>query len=240
MKLSKKKFIIALTAILITPYTFSQSENYGTWTTISIEKKMSKKWDIDAETELRTIGGNDVYFVRLIERWSLGVGTSYDINKFLKLGTGYDLMNKIDTKYSNYQFRHRFKVDATGRLKINDFTFTLRERVQTTIKDDSQRIRENGTIDTYNMNPEWSWRNRLQINYNIPNFKINPSASVETFYQLNNPDGNRFENIRYTLSLNYKYKKRNEFELSGVYNTELESEDAYGRYVLSFGYKYSF
>ncbi len=232
--------IITLFGLFLVPYTFSQTSNFGTWSSIGIEKKITKKWNVETETELRTIGGNNLYFVRLIERWNIGVTTNYDFNKNISLGVGYDFMNKLDTKYKNYQFRNRFNFAGTGKLKFYDFTFSLRERIQTTFKDDSKRLYSDGTIDTYKMNPEWSWRNRLKISYNIPNFKINPSISAETFYQLNNPDGNRFENIRYILSFDYKYKKRNLFEFYGVYNSELISEDSFGRYVLGVGYKYSF
>ncbi len=239
MKLQKFMLLVLMVSLL-TPFAFSQAYNFGTWTNFGIEKKITKKWNAEVETELRTIGGNSLYFVRLIERWNLGLATSYDINKNLKLGVGYDFMNKLDTKYLNYQFRNRFNFAGTGKLKISDFTFTLRERIQTTFKDDSKRIKNNGTIDTYKMNPEWSWRNRLKISYNIPNFKINPSVSAETFYQLNNPDGNILENIRYILSFDYKYKKHNLFEFYGVYNSSLESDDAYGKYVLGVSYKYSF
>ena len=110
----------------------------------------------------------------------------------------------------------------------------------TTIKDESNRIKEDGTTDTYKMNPEWSWRNRLTLSYNIPNSKVTPSLSAESFYQLNNPDGNSFDNMRYQLSFDYKINKRNHVELFGVINSELESEDATGKYILGAAYKYSF
>ncbi len=213
---------------------FSQAENFGTWTTLSIEKKINK-WDLSTETELRT-----VYYIRLIERWSLGVSADYNLIKPIKIGIGYDLMSKLDTKYLNYQLRNRVNGFVSGKFKISDFSFTLRERVQVTTKDESGRIKDDETIDTYNINPEWSWRNRLQMSYNIPDFKITPSISAESFYQLNNPDGNSFDNLRIILSFAYKYKKHNLFELYGVHNTEFDSDDALGKYVLGMSYKYSF
>jgi hypothetical protein len=32
--------------------------------------------------------------------------------------------------------------------------------------------------------------NRFKIGYDIPKFPVKPAFSFETFYQLNNPDGN--------------------------------------------------
>ena len=90
------------------------------------------------------------------------------------------------------------------------------------------------------MNPERSWRNRLQIKYNIPNCKITPAFSIESFYQLNKPDGKVFDNQRYKFSFNYKINKHNHIEAFGVLNKELESEDAYGKYIVGLAYNYSF
>ncbi len=229
---SFRNLFTAFVLMLITQPLFSQAESFGTWTDISVEKELTKKWNIEAETELRTI-----YYVRLIERWSLGLSTDFSINKHFDVALGYDFQNKLDLKYLNYQFRNRFNASGTGKWKFNDFTFSLREKVQVTAKDDSNRLDENGVIDSYKVNPEWSWRNKLEISYNIPNFKINPSFSVESFYQLNNPDGNTFDNLRYILSFDYKLNKRNKLEVYGVYNSSLDSDDAYGKYILGVGYK---
>ena len=240
----------------------SQTE-YGGWTNISVEKELNKKWELGAEAELRMIGGNDVYFVRLMERMSLGVSADYTIMKGWKVGTGYQIMNKLDTKYLNYQLRNRFNISTSGRVKINDFTLSLRERLQLTTKDESKRIEldddgnikylEDGSvnIDHYKLNPELKWRNRLQLSYNIPNFKITPTFSIETNYQLNNPDGNHFDKVRYVLTLGYKIKKVHLIEVFGLIDDEFDSgdvgltssssdDDVYGKYNLGIGYKYSF
>lgn len=232
-KANNKLFAVLISLLTLCPTLMSQNESYGTWTSIGIEKEY-KKWDFGAETELRTI-----YYARLIERWSLGVNADYSLFKQLKVGIGYQFMNKLDQKYLNYSIRNRFNFGATGKLKLNDFSLTLRERVQMTQKDDSKRIQDDGTIDTYSVNPEWSWRNRLAMSYNIPNFKITPSFSVESFYQLNNPDGNSFDNLRYVLSFDYKLNKHNNIEIYGVINSALESDDATGKYILGVSYKHT-
>lgn len=240
----KRKLIILLFAILPVTFIWAQGE-YGSWTTISLERELSKKWELGAEAELRTI-----YYARLMERMSLGLSADYTILKGWKVGAGYQIMNKLDTKYLNYQVRNRFNLSTSGRLKFNDLTISLRERIQLTTKDDSKRIRDDQTIDRYKINPEWKWRNRVQISYNIPNFKITPTFSVESNFQLNNPDGNHFDKMRYILSLGYKIKKVHQIEVFGVLNDEFESDDAgaiisssddvYGKYNLGVGYKYSF
>jgi hypothetical protein len=231
----KRKFLTILLLCLGAVSAFSQSENYGTWIGISGEKKLNK-WEVSAETELRTI-----YFLRLIDRWSIGAALDYSILKQLKIGVGYQLMNSLDYDadyVKDYFIRNRLNASATGKLKWNDFSFSLRQRIQVTFKE--ERMQTDGTIDDYKMNPAWAWRNRLQVEYNIPNCKITPSASVETFYDLNNPDGNSFENIRSVLSLDYKLNKKNHVELYGVINSELHSDDADGKYILGLSYKHTF
>lgn len=241
----KKKFIILLLLTLPVAALWAQGQ-YGSWTTISLEKELSKKWELAAEAEMRTI-----YYVRLMERASLGLSADYTILKGWKVGAGYQIMNKLDTKYLNYQLRNRFNISTSGRLKFNDLTISLRERIQLTTKDESKRIRDDQTIDTYKINPEWKWRNRLQLSYNIPNCKITPTFSVESNFQLNNPDGNHFDKMRYILSLGYKIKKVHLIEVFGILDDEFESADAgsiisnsddevYGKYNLGIGYKYSF
>ena len=241
----KRKLIILLFAILPVTFIWAQGK-YGSWTTISLEKELSKKWELGAEAELRTI-----YYARLMERMSLGLSADYTILKGWKVGAGYQIMNKLDTKYLNYQVRNRFNLSTSGRLKFNDLTISLRERIQLTTKDDSKRIRDDQTIDTYKINPEWKWRNRLQLSYNIPNCKITPTVSVESNFQLNNPDGNHFDKMRYVLSLGYKIKKVHLIEVFGVLDDEFETgeageiisssdDDVYGKYNLGIGYKYSF
>jgi len=212
----------------------AQNTDYGTWTSIGMEKKLNK-WELGAETELRTVG-----YLSLIDRWSLGLEAGYNLLKCLNIGAGYQFMNKVDRKYENYQIRNRFNVSATGKMKLSRLTFTLRERVQMTLKDESNRIDEDGNIDTYKANPEYSWRNRLKMSYNISDCKVTPAFSVESFYQLNNPDGNTFDNMRYTLSFDYKINKKSRLGIAGLINSNLESEDAYGKYILNLSYTYSF
>jgi hypothetical protein len=153
-------------------------------------------------------------------------------------------MNKLDTKYEKYLMRNRFTTSLSGKLDFDRFTFSLRERLQLTVKDDSKRLKPDGTINTYSVNPELTWRNRLQIAYNIPKFRIDPTFSIETFFDLNNPGGNSFSKYRYTLSFDYKIQKQHIFEIFGVLNSEIianpEDDDLYGKYIVGTSYKYSF
>lgn len=228
--------------ILITLIVFAQqrikaqaTDDFGIWTTIEVEKSLSKKWSVNGELEFRTKEN-----LEEIARIAAKIGGEYSIIKNLKVGAAYQFQYFHDLKYADYQPRHRFIGYMQGKQKWGRFTFSLRERFQVTYKDDSDRIKSSGKIDTYKMDPEWHWRNRLKVAYDIPKSIFTPSLSVESFYQLNNPDGNQFDSMRYTLSLGYKLNKKSVINLSGIYDHEMNVDDPENRYILELGYVYSF
>lgn len=236
-----KKIILIITVLSVSVLaSYAQDARFGNWTSLNIEKDLNK-WEVGAEAELRT---NFFEKGPLVDRASFGLGTDYKLIKGLKLGVGYQIMSNLDTKYLKYLMRNRFTASINGKLNFDRFTFSLRERLQLTLKDESNRLRDDGNIDTYRINPDLKWRNRLQIAYNIPKFKIDPTFSVETSYNFNSLDGNHFSKYRYILSFDYKLKKQHIFEVSAVLNSlvgaNLDSDDLYGKYIIGTSYKYSF
>ena len=230
----KKRFFILFMAMLLPVLLCSQSNDFGVWSNISLEKNM-KKWNFVATAEVRTQSNTSE-----LNRSSLQLSTDYQILKPLKLGVSYEFMYFNDAKYSDFQPRHRANLFVQGRQKFGDFTISLREKVQVTSKDESDRIKKSGKIDTYKANPEWIWRNRLKFAYDIPEFPINPDISFETFYQLNNPDGSTFDKLRYTLTLNYKLSKQHRFELFELIDQDINITSPVTSFITGFGYVFSF
>ena len=168
----KKSVVIVV--LLIICFSIQAQNQFGTWTSFTIDKKVDK-WTLEAETELRTISG-----VQLINRWDMGLGAEYKIIKPLKVGLEYQFMNVLDEKYNNYQFRHRFTGSISGTKKFGNFLFGLSEGLQVTTKNDSKRIRDDGTIDTYKVNPASMWKNSAEAEYNIPKCKLTPEFEFKT------------------------------------------------------------
>jgi len=230
----RTKIFILLFMLLFTSVSWAQTNDFGIWTNISAEKKLGK-WDFLGETEFRTKENTTN-----IDRWSIGLTGDYQLFKPVEIGAGYEFIYFNDTEYLDFQPRHRATIFVTGKQNLGNFTFTLRERIQLTAKDVSDRLKENGNIDNYKVNPEYTWRNKLKVSYNIPNFPINPAFSVESFYSLNNPNGNAFEQLRYSLSLNYKLSKHHHFEIFGLYDDEFVEGDPVQNHVLGIGYQFKF
>ncbi len=228
------RFLFTVLLLIFSEVLAAQTEDFGVWTSAGIEKEL-KKLSIGAEAELRTTD-----FLGGIDRWSLRTEAGYDIVKPLKAGVAYQFIYFNDTEYSDFQPRHRFYLFLQWKQELGRFTLALRERLQRTTKDESGRIKENGKTDTYRINPDICWRNRFKLAYDIPRFPINPSLSVETFYQLNNPDGNGFEQFRYSLAFSCKIKKDHELEVYGLLDQGVYSEDPVSEYVGGLSYTFSF
>lgn len=212
----------------------AQTDNFGVWTSVEANKKL-KKFEFNGELELRMRDN-----LQNVGRISAKTGIEYAIFKPIKIGVAYRYMYFYDAKYSDLQPRNQIITYLQGKQKVGRFSFTLRERFQYTTKDESDRIKKSGKIDTYRINPEWIWRNRLKINYNIPKSKFSPEFSIESFYQLNNPDGNVFEELRYILGCEYEINKKQSIELFGVYDKEINVTDPEEKFAVGIGYVYAF
>lgn len=231
-----KKQIFTMFIILLLFTEVKSQSQYGTWTSFSFDIK-AKNWKFDAEAEVRTI-----YYVRLISRGSLALNAEYKIIKPLRVGFQYQLMNNLDEKYLNYQLRNRFTGYLEAKKKFGDFDFSLKESIVLTTKDESKRIRIDGSIDTYAINPAWKWKNTIGIEYDIPKCKLTPGFEFSSYFQLNNSDGNQFDKLRYSLSLKYRINKHNTIKAFGLINSELDNDDEEysGKYILGFKYTYSY
>ncbi len=241
--MTKKSFYLLLFLSVVNSTVFSQeSEPGGIWTSLSLEKKLTKKWDISCELEFRTSS-----FSMERERLAFQLGTEYKIFKNIKLGTGYSYLNVSDDyKFSSdsirehYQNRHRVFVQAAWKQKIGDFTFSLRERTQMTFKDESDRHNASGEINSNRINPDFIWRNRAKLSYNIKNFPVTPSCYFESYYLLNDSQQVRiyntnqidykeshmvFTKLRYGLSLEYKINKKNLIEFYSLFSNERGAEE---------------
>ena len=76
-----KAVLLALLSFCCLQSVFAQRENFGSWTSIAVDKKLNK-FEIGAETEFRTI-----YAVRLLDRWSLSLNADYDLSKITEMRT---------------------------------------------------------------------------------------------------------------------------------------------------------
>ena len=217
---------------------------------LGVEKKLSRKWNVAAETELRTRNNS-----RTLDRWSMGMGAEYKLLKGLKVAAGYTLLydnNKevLDLKRDGLRFnkytpsywgiRHRIYAGISGSIDWQRFTIGLRERWQFT-----HRIEANGKKFDFD---EETWtsvkakdkhvlRSRLQIGYDIAHWKFDPTVNVELFH-----DKNGLQKVRYQLEVDYKLHKTHVFSLTYRFqkvNSDDDDNDI-DSHLIGLGYKYKF
>jgi hypothetical protein len=88
----------------------AQDDNFRTWTSVGIKKSI-KNWELSSEAEIRKAG-----FYEKTLRSSLELAAYYDISKVIEVGPAYTLIQFYDSKYKDYQIRHRFDFTVTGKM----------------------------------------------------------------------------------------------------------------------------
>jgi hypothetical protein len=175
-------------------HTYSQETDFGTWLDANVSKKITKKLEIQADEEVRIFQNFSE-----INRFATSIGASYSFFKILKGETGYTWIYHHDVNDSYWDNRHRYYVQLIEKVNVGRLAFSLRERFQSTF----QKI-----VKKSDYSPQNYLRSRLQVAWDIRNSKLEPYSSAEVIYQLNNPDGNVIDNLRYTLGTEFPLTKK--------------------------------
>jgi hypothetical protein len=126
-------------------------EGFGLWSTAEVTKKITKGLNVSLDGDFRSADN-----LRQVDRWDVGLGVSYRLCPYLKVGAGYTYLynynpSKVKYKtdevtfadngyysmerkyYSPYWVsRHRWNVDVAGNYTFGRFEVSLRERYQHT------------------------------------------------------------------------------------------------------------
>lgn len=142
----------------------------------AIEWDVTKDLSLEAGVETR-LNNN----IGSMDRIHSFVGATYDVNKHIKVGGEYILINMYDNEIRSWERpRHRANINVEGEIEAGDFEFSLRERVQTTFRTDS--------VNRYEKcNPEMILRSRLMATYKIPFSRWSPYLLFELHNTLNAP-----------------------------------------------------
>jgi len=229
----------------------AQKDDFGVWLDVGIEKKLSSKWSMSAELDFRTRNNS-----KTLSRWSsFGLNAEYKIVKHLKASAGYMLLydnnpEELDLKSdkltpnkwtpSYWHMRHRTHVTLTGSASIGRLGLSLRERWQYTYRPAAEGKRydiDEATWGDIIGKGKNIWRNRLQMDYDIAHWRLDPFASAETFV-----DKSGIQKIRYTVGVDYKIKKQHVFSVSYKYQNVNDNEDdtESNSHILGLSYKYKF
>ena len=225
---SRHLFLILIPALILVFLSnglHAQYNDAGLWLGISVEKKLTSSTSLLFNEECRfneNMSQAETIFSDL--------GLSHKLNKYFAVSLNYRFVEKrnLDASYST---RHRLYGDVSGKYKIKKFTFSLRERIQSQVRD--YYSSETGRF------PIWYLRSKLSIKYNLSR-KITPVASVELFYQLNNPEGNELDNIRYSIGFEYAFNKRHAIEPYYLIQQEVHVNNPVTDFIAGLSYSITF
>ena len=228
----------------------AQSDEFGTWTSVSLDKKLSKQFSLGTELELRT--GNNL---KNIDRWSAGISVDYRLAKWLKASAGYTYLYDYHPEAYTYQddgdlnkrtmtyfgSRHRLNVSLTASKDFGKLNVSLRERWQYTYRPEQENMRmdyQHADLGySYSVRGKATniWRNKLQLKYKTTGM-LQPYLYGETYVS-----GTGFDKLRLSLGTDLKLSKRSSLNVGYVYQKVYDNVDEEGnKHVLSIGYKYKF
>lgn len=142
----------------------------------AVEWDVTKDLSLEAGVETR-LNNN----IGSLDRIHTFVGATYEIGKHLNVGGEYILINIYDNEIKGWDSnRHRVNINLEGNIKLGDFEFSLRERVQSTFRTGSVKLYEKA-------NPEAILRSRLMSTYKIPHSRWSPYILFELHNTLNTP-----------------------------------------------------
>jgi len=237
----------------------AQSEG-GLIVETEVEKKLSKKWSIALEADMRTRNN-----FKTMDRWGIGLGASYKFNKYLKADAGYKLLDynfreeterytsskgnaKIKWRPSYWGIKHRVYAGLTGSYKFsNGLKLSLRERWQYNYRPETSTERYKLKIADKTMTLDSDYardgkaksqlRSRLQLEYDRKGALLTPYVSAELYNSW------AIEKVRYTVGTDINLTRQHTLNVFYRFqNMKNVDEDEYDpdMHYLGVGYKFKF
>lgn len=195
------------------------------WNSFAITKKISDRWKVSLEEELRftkNISRFDIFFTDL--------GFEYKINKHLSAGLNYRFYQNKN-KDGDFITQHRFSADIGYKQEIDRFTFAYRLQFQNKDEDFLSKSSENNVSNL---------RNKISVDYDIKNFKLEPYFQAELFRKYETDVNPYFNKVRWTLGAGYPVTKKSDIQIFYRIDNELNLSYPKNTYILGLGYKFSF
>jgi hypothetical protein len=227
--LMKSEKIVVLAVLALLPFVPLKAQEGGQWgnsVEVELAKKLYKGVNLSFAEEFRTRANFGT-----VDRFSHTLGLDYQLCSYVKLGGAYSLIS-YNHPIKDWEIRYRYYFYATGIYSFGGFTFSLRERYQSTYREDVAATAKRA-------NPKLYLRSRFLLGYDIPNTSLKPYASVELFNSLNNPQGDAMDQVRLVGGVEYKINKRNALDLYYRYANKIDEDASIGN-LIGIGYTHKF
>jgi hypothetical protein len=168
----------------------SQENDFQTWYSLSVNKKIVKKLNVKLKSGLRIRENSSLYSKQFFD---LKMQLKY--NKRISLSSGYRYATNWDKRFQ-ISNNHRFYIDLSYKNKIiKRLSYSIRNRWQ-----------NQGDIYGYNT----TLRQKFLLAYNIRKTKFTPSIATEYFLKID--DG--INKLRSTISMSYPITKNLDIDLA--------------------------
>lgn len=184
----KKYFLLVFFCLSIVSLLKGQKTDRAAWFSVEVSGKVSNNLELELEEEIRFFKD-----VTEIDRIITSLGAAYTITDFLKAGAGYSLILDHKVKQDVYENRHRYYLYLRGRARLGGFKIDLREKFQSTYYDPA--------FDDERYSPANELKSRLQVSRNFKKAGLEPYVNAEMYYQLNDPEENKIDQMRYTAGM---------------------------------------
>lgn len=204
--MNRKLLILSGTILISSVVAYAQDKDFGMWYSISAEKELARRLELDTDLNLRTFED-----ASKIEEAFFDIGLTYKFTKFLSAGAGYRFTEHIEDD-DTFHPRHNWFTDLKVKTKFGDFDISARlryqQRYKTYIKDDNDK--ESKKVG----------RTRLKILYDIPSFSLNPYAGAELFIPVFLDTDRTIEKTRFTAGFEYNFSKKHTIEAEYMFQRD--------------------
>ena len=164
-----------LLLLICTLSAYSQQNDFQSWSSIKISKKIYKRTNLSVKEGIRFRENSS-----LISKNFTDVKISHRIKKTdFEVSVGYRFSNDFDLDFSS-ENKHRYYSDFSSKYKYKRFKISFRDRVQ-----------YQGNASGFST----LFRQKLDVSYNVRKTPFEPFLQFEFFINMDE----EFEKLRYTI-----------------------------------------
>jgi len=230
------KYLILIFFILIPYSSYSQYDDFGVWSTVSLKHKLNRELNLGYKLSHRS-NENSKYSKSILNEISI----SYDIFDFAEIGFEYrhSFNRQLD---ASYKPESRFAPNLVLKYKINkDLYIDFRTQYQYSLERNNDSNPSYLVIDPLliysgNYQYENTLRFRPRIKYEI-NKKSKISFAYENFIELS--DEFTYTNReRFELEYSREITKNSELDISFLYQYQLNTSNPRSDNIICISYSY--
>ena len=212
-------------------YVHGQLENSESerefWTSVKYQQKLSKKFSITLEGQLRLNSFNKNFNKSHYNQSFFELESKTKISRIFEFGLAYRSINKYNERGNNngipYKRIHSF---LKSELDLNRLSISSRIQYQTKFR---------GKLDFSNQIKKY-WRKKIEFSYNFKNWKLDPKLGCEFFMKNNFLMHKDYKKYRIFFGTRFSGKEFGKIDVKYLLEKGVKSASSAPVHVLKIGY----